>query len=564
MESAKLHPQIQCFSFAKLDFLLHGSSEHSPKGKKVKREKSRTLALPRIKAKKHQKKKEKEKEKEKDKKKKKSETPSSPPPKKPIFGIPLEKAVKQSILPDGVELPRLFREGIMYVEENGLNVEGIYRVSGVKSKVDALKELYDQGKQVDLKEYEPEVVASIVKQYLRELPESVLTMMLAPRFNELIGIQDKKEQLEKTKQLLAELPSPNRTLLAWTMVHMGHVIDKASENKMSLQNISIVLNPTMSISHGVLFIFLSNLAELFPNTQLTSYNGPLTFRLEEDEADLPSSPDAIATALAKQEAILANLHKELNASKDDNSEGQDELLWEVQRKVTQLKRKLRVARRSSESKLAEEQRKSAKSEAEEHDELIKLLEASEAELLIEQEELTATGAELRKQLQAERSEIERLTEEISLVLADKDADPVFSDNERGSESSGSDTEVDEVELDNIYKDLVKQNEELEVEKNTKLCHDLHDQREACAELKVQIRIFEQRGENEARAEQDKPQDDRVSRLPSIPRGSRAAPSRDVTSLRLTADEVRLMATNHRRTQSLYHRQHVSRVRSSFI
>ncbi|EDO28407.1 predicted protein [Nematostella vectensis] len=404
--------------------------EIRPKGKKVKREKSRTLALPRIKAKKHQKKKEKEKEKEKDKKKKKSETPLSPPPKKPIFGIPLEKAVKQSILPDGVELPRLFREGIMYVEENG--------------------------KQVDLKEYEPEVVASIVKQYLRELPESVLTMMLAPRFNELIGIQDKKEQLEKTKQLLAELPSPNRTLLAWTMVHMGHVIDKVW-------------------------------------------------------SCLIDRRGAIATALAKQEAILANLHKELNASKDDNSEGQDELLWEVQRKVTQLKRKLRVARRSSESKLAEEQRKSAKSEAEEHDELIKLLEASEAELLIEQEELTSIGAELRKQLQAERSEIERLTEEISLVLADKDADPVFSDNERGSESSGSDTEVDEVELDNIYKDLVKQNEELE-RKNTKLCHDLHDQREACAELKVQIRIFEQRGENEARAEQDKPQDDRFTSI----------------------------------------------------
>ena len=41
-----------------------------------------------------------------------------------------------------------------------------------------------------------------------------------------------------------------------------------SSNRMNLQNIGIVLSPTMNIGHGVLFIFLSNVSELFPDTQI--------------------------------------------------------------------------------------------------------------------------------------------------------------------------------------------------------------------------------------------------------------------------------------------------------
>lgn len=38
---------------------------------------------------------------------------------KVVFGVPLEVATKNTRLPDGVELPRIFREGIVHIEENG-------------------------------------------------------------------------------------------------------------------------------------------------------------------------------------------------------------------------------------------------------------------------------------------------------------------------------------------------------------------------------------------------------------------------------------------------------------
>ena len=37
---------------------------------------------------------------------------------KAVFGLPLEVATKQTRLPDGVELPRVFRESIVHIEEN--------------------------------------------------------------------------------------------------------------------------------------------------------------------------------------------------------------------------------------------------------------------------------------------------------------------------------------------------------------------------------------------------------------------------------------------------------------
>lgn len=481
--------------------------ESRPKGKKVKREKSRSLAL-RIKPKKQKKEKEnKEKEKEK-KKKKKSETCSPPQaPRKAVFGVPLEVAVKQSSLPDGVELPRVFRDGIVYIEENCLEIEGIYRVSGMKSKVDSLKELYDQGKSVDLTEYEAEAVTSLIKLYIRELPENILTSALLPKFNEISAIQERKDQLEKAKLLLDELPACNRTLLAWLFTHMSHVMEKYSSNRMNLQNIGIVLSPTMNIGHGILFIFLNYVSELFPDTKITRYNESLTktVRRDEDEEDLPSSPDAIASALAKQEKVLSQLHEHLNMKTTENLQfaGQDEMLWEVQRKVTLLKRKLRNAKKKiSQTIQPEEIQKTqvvvekvehpAEKPAEDNG-FIALLEASEAELLLEQEELTLIGNELRRRIENEKKEIERLSTEITAVMVAKEQDP-DSTADRSSDSDSSEDEVEnEDDLERMLAELIEQNAELE-RKNTELCHNIHEEREVCVELQVQIKILEAKQE----------------------------------------------------------------------
>ena len=54
----------------------------------------------------------------------------------------------------------------------------------MKSKVQHLKDGYNSGEPVYLEEHEPNIVAGVLKQFLRELPEPVLTNALVPKFEE--------------------------------------------------------------------------------------------------------------------------------------------------------------------------------------------------------------------------------------------------------------------------------------------------------------------------------------------------------------------------------------------
>jgi hypothetical protein len=62
-----------------------------------------------------------------------------------VFGVPIMMAARRSRLCGEIELPTVFRVCIDYLEENGLDQEGIYRVSGVKSRIEAIKAQFDQG-----------------------------------------------------------------------------------------------------------------------------------------------------------------------------------------------------------------------------------------------------------------------------------------------------------------------------------------------------------------------------------------------------------------------------------
>lgn len=290
---------------------------------------------------------------------------------KPVFGVPLAVAVERSKCHDGIELPAIFRECIDHIEEHGLQCEGIYRISGVKSKVQMLKEAYNDGVPAYLYEHEPNVVASLLKQFLRELPEPVLTTALMPKFEEASIIKNDAKCIEQFQALIDMLPTCNRLLLSWMIVHMTHIIKRQKENKMSLQNVSIVLSPTMQISHRVLNVLFSHVKALFNDTCIKKYIPPLKPATSRWSLELPDNLCALEEELAKQESLLDQLHEELNAGVEDTSK--NEQLWEVQRVVTQLKRKIKFARKAMEAaekrKKEIEQQKRVASVHEEDEEL---------------------------------------------------------------------------------------------------------------------------------------------------------------------------------------------------
>ena len=82
-----------------------------------------------------------------------------------IFGVPLEMAAERQKCHDGIPLPMVIRLCIDHVEQTGLMLEGIYRSSGVKSKVNKLRTAFNSRtcSGVNLHDFEPAVVASVLK-----------------------------------------------------------------------------------------------------------------------------------------------------------------------------------------------------------------------------------------------------------------------------------------------------------------------------------------------------------------------------------------------------------------
>ena len=71
---------------------------------------------------------------------------------------------------------------------------------------------------------------------------------------------------------------------------------------------------------------------------LTRYVPPLKPATSRWSLELPDNTGALEEELAKQESLLNQLHARLNAGRADPQT--EEQLWEVQRVVTQLKRKV--------------------------------------------------------------------------------------------------------------------------------------------------------------------------------------------------------------------------------
>lgn len=210
--------------------------------KKEKREKSREKD-----AKEKEKEVEKEKKKDKDakvklklkerKKSKHAEDSTEVLDEQPVFGVPLELAVERSRCHDGVDIPVIVRDCIDYVQEHGLYMEGIYKVSGIKSKVQHLRRLYNIREAVRLSDFELPVITSLLKQFLRELPEPILTSELMARFEEAGAVKEMAARESELHSLIMQLPACNRQLLAWLMLHLENITVHEKYNKMDRKSV---------------------------------------------------------------------------------------------------------------------------------------------------------------------------------------------------------------------------------------------------------------------------------------------------------------------------------------
>ncbi|XP_031948565.1 rho GTPase-activating protein 45 isoform X2 [Corvus moneduloides] len=185
-----------------------------------------------------------------------------------LFGQDFMKASQGS--PDGI--PFIVKKCISEIEKRALKTKGIYRVNGVKTRVEKLCQAFENGKElVELSQASPHDISNVLKLYLRQLPEPLMPFRL---YNELMGLA--KESLQggevkgrsgkggpelvdrgadtdqvvltlvlKLRELLKELPSENMATLQYLLQHLRRIMEVEQDNKMTSGNLGIVFGPTL-------------------------------------------------------------------------------------------------------------------------------------------------------------------------------------------------------------------------------------------------------------------------------------------------------------------------------
>uniref|UniRef100_UPI00358DE1A6 rho GTPase-activating protein 45-like isoform X2 n=1 Tax=Myxine glutinosa TaxID=7769 RepID=UPI00358DE1A6 len=182
-----------------------------------------------------------------------------------LFGQPLRRASRGT--PGGV--PFVIRACVAEVEQRAMALKGIYRVNGVKSRVEHLCQVLENKQDSSLlTEATPHDVGNVLKLYLRQLPEPVVCFSLyndfiqfanewrphsgelqevacsSPDENMTKGVE-KEHLVTKLQGLLGNLPGPHQTTLCFLLAHLYKVSQLEKENKMSASNLGIVFGPTL-------------------------------------------------------------------------------------------------------------------------------------------------------------------------------------------------------------------------------------------------------------------------------------------------------------------------------
>ncbi|XP_075433500.1 GEM-interacting protein [Ascaphus truei] len=163
---------------------------------------------------------------------------------------------------DFCHIPRDFPEEVPFIivkctteiEKRALGVQGLYRISGSKARVEKLLQAFENGRNlVDLSGHSPHDLTSCLKHFLKQLPDSVVSHHL---YGELMAFardfqEDKKENesrqdpAQHMRDILCRLPDSNYNTLRHLTAHLYRVSGRYEENKMNPNNLGIIFGPTL-------------------------------------------------------------------------------------------------------------------------------------------------------------------------------------------------------------------------------------------------------------------------------------------------------------------------------
>ncbi|XP_019729356.1 rho GTPase-activating protein 12 [Hippocampus comes] len=161
-----------------------------------------------------------------------------------VFGCSLSNLCQR----ENTSVPKFVKMCIDHVENTGLSIDGLYRVSGNLAVIQKLRFAVNHDEKVELDDSKWEdihVTTGALKMFFRELPEPLFTYGSFNDFVNAIKCSDYKQRVNSIKDLIKKLPKPNHDTMQVLFKHLRRVIDHGEANRMTTQSVAIVFGPTL-------------------------------------------------------------------------------------------------------------------------------------------------------------------------------------------------------------------------------------------------------------------------------------------------------------------------------
>ncbi|XP_076402436.1 arf-GAP with Rho-GAP domain, ANK repeat and PH domain-containing protein 2 isoform X2 [Peromyscus maniculatus bairdii] len=175
------------------------------------------------------------------------------------------------------DVPIIVNSCIAFVTQYGLGCKYIYQKDGDPSHISELLESFKKdARSVKLRagKHQLEDVTSVLKSFLSDIDDALLTKELYPYWVSALDTQDEKERTEKYRAFIRTLPGVNRVTLAAIIEHLYRVQKCSEINHMNAHNLALVFSSCLFQTKGqtseevnVIEDLINNYVEIFEVSQ---------------------------------------------------------------------------------------------------------------------------------------------------------------------------------------------------------------------------------------------------------------------------------------------------------
>lgn len=155
------------------------------------------------------------------------------------------------------QLPVILTDCIKFIEsdEENLKTEGLYRKSGSKRVIEDIEAQFNCGTQdIDLSRYDINAVTSVLKRYLRNLPNPIITYEVYEPIIDYVRKQNLSLNDDESRQgfidILSLLPTEHIEVLKLLGEHINLVQRYSDENLMTKRNLCLVFTPSLIMDYS--------------------------------------------------------------------------------------------------------------------------------------------------------------------------------------------------------------------------------------------------------------------------------------------------------------------------